>query len=307
MRADEWSRELAQRLANRFTVVAQPDHPLLLDGPDLLIATELGPVAGFVLKVAERRSSEDLLVRLATSRLAMPTTTRCVLLVPSDVEERDLPLRADADFDAVLEVDDLRGLKRLLEAVRHERRFTGTPPDVKAKAFERFHILLDETRKLQERNQRRGLERPSGETDSESTAQALTEYAGFERARIRRWDWRLGGEETRPHRSPVLLRFGDTLAGTLGEDRRGSILPRLRAACKDVVQTEFDLDNGVPYRVEPTANLLLVDRLPEGRLDPAKPVRAAAFAGWSMLERADVDLTLAHAERLHEIAMRRSL
>ena len=84
-------------------------------------------------------------------------------------------------------------------------------------------------------------------------------------------------------------------------------MPRLRAACKDVVQTEFDLDNGVPYRVEPTANLLLVDRLPEGRLDPAKPVRAAAFAGWSMLERADVDLTLAHAERLHEIAMRRSL
>lgn len=128
----------------------------------------------------------------------------------------------------------------------------------------------------------------------------MSEREGFERASIRRWDWRRGRDETRFPRSS-LLRFEDTVAGTLGEYRRGYALSRLRAACKDAVQAEFVLDSGIPYRAEPTINLLLVDRLPEGRLDPGKPVRAAAFAGWSLLEGADADLALAHAERLRDL------
>jgi hypothetical protein len=48
--ADVLARNVVSRLADEFTAVARPDHPLLFDPPDLLAAAPGNLVAGFVLK-----------------------------------------------------------------------------------------------------------------------------------------------------------------------------------------------------------------------------------------------------------------
>jgi hypothetical protein len=71
-------------------------------------------------------------------------------------------------------------------------------------------------------------------------------------------------------------------------------------------QRSYRLDHGVPHtegQLRP--NILLVERWPESGLDPMKPVRAAAFAGWACTAaQSSEDLSLLFG-RLEELFAQR--
>jgi hypothetical protein len=60
-------------LSEEYEVIVRPDHPFLLDPPDLMVLSPAGLTAAFVLKASERRFPDDLLARLVAARLALPS------------------------------------------------------------------------------------------------------------------------------------------------------------------------------------------------------------------------------------------
>lgn len=95
-----------------------------------------------------------------------------------------------------------------------------------------------------------------------------------------------------------LVRRSDVVVGDMTFEGRSSPMEALRKVCRSVFSLNFAVDNGVPYPVDPTKNILAVDRAPLGRFDPEKPARAAAFAGWAMAEAPDPERVLRVADRL---------
>src|ERR1700761_7904383 len=79
------SQLLHRELSDKFLVVPNPDHPLLLRGPDILVVGDRASTAIFMPLAIERHSEELLRSRLILSRLALPPYVRCILLLePSD-------------------------------------------------------------------------------------------------------------------------------------------------------------------------------------------------------------------------------
>src|SRR5438093_282824 len=107
MRADLAARDIARRLPAEFSVVAQPDLPHLLSGPDLLVAFEGKLVAAFLLHGAEKKNPQALWARLIACRLVLPRRTRCILLVQERDESDDVTPGFDFVFRAT-EHDQIR-------------------------------------------------------------------------------------------------------------------------------------------------------------------------------------------------------
>jgi hypothetical protein len=47
----------------------------------------------------------------------------------------------------------------------------------------------------------------------------------------------------------------------------------------------YNLDNGIPYPTHQyETNIIVADEIPTDRFDPLKPLRTAAFTGWSIIK-----------------------
>ena len=271
---------------------------MLFDPPDLLIAAPGNLVAGFVLKSTERRSADDLFVRLAVSRLGLPPSLRCVLLIPHTVRKAEPPPEAHFHFHEVLSTSDLQGIRTFVRDRQASGRADEIPQALREHAFHVFEVLLDET----QRNVRRRemLEEPDGLPGSmpdrasshgrkpaTEIVQDVRRLESYSPTRIRRWSFRENRSDLRLPRNPFFVRReGGAIAALPSRGRRG-MSGKLAPVCRDIVQDRFILDNGVPYpsvhRASPNfANVLVVDEIPFDRFDPDKPIRAAAFAGWAM-------------------------
>ena len=67
-------------------VVPNPDHPLLIRGPDIIISNKSNLFALFTPSAEERRFPSRLKSRFVLGRLALPSHTRCLLIFePSDL------------------------------------------------------------------------------------------------------------------------------------------------------------------------------------------------------------------------------
>ena len=95
-------RELRDELPSSYVIVAAPDHPLLIEGPDVLVGGEGNLVElVFTPKAIERHSRERLSVRFVLSLLALPPQTRYVLL-SDDPHEHAISHNVADNFAAVL-------------------------------------------------------------------------------------------------------------------------------------------------------------------------------------------------------------
>ena len=303
-RADVLATNIVSTLSDEFSAVARPDHPLLFDPPDLLVAAPGNLVAGFVLKSTERRSADDLFVRLAVARLGLPPNLRCVLLVPHTAREAEPPPEAHFHFHDVFSTGDLRGIRAFVRDRGASGRADEIPQGLREHAFRVFEVLLDETQKKAETSSI--FEKPDGLPESiddrassprgkpaMEVVQDLRRSREYRPTRIRRWSLRDDRLSLRTPRNSSFVRWERGVVAALpGGDRRG-LSGRLALVCRDIIQNRFVLDNGVPYPAQVAeslmhppslgaANVLVVDEIPFSRFDPDKPIRAAAFAGWAM-------------------------
>lgn len=80
MQVREVVKALARQLEDGLTVSISPDHPYLLQGPDVLAGGNGKMLAIFVMKTVEQRAPVHLMVRAVLSRLALPAHTIFVLV-----------------------------------------------------------------------------------------------------------------------------------------------------------------------------------------------------------------------------------
>lgn len=256
-------RALERELTSNFQIVREPDHPLLIRGPDILIGSDRGLLCVFLPSSDERTSNSSLQTRLILSRLAMPPATCNVLVLEAELDQ-SLGDKLGHDFSEVLSLDESKELVALSKeaAVIGERTFL--PHEIIVGARAKFADLFQVTRAMRLVEQRR-------RKDNNLLAQRVNPSKP-----ARRSDTRYLAEDV------VVAEFGE------GRISTNSVAPLARQQ----IEAGYVLDRGVPY---PTGDapygLALVEQLPTYRSDPDKILRAAAFAGWAFVE-SDEELDL---------------
>ncbi|TSD84154.1 hypothetical protein FFK22_034105 [Mycobacterium sp. KBS0706] len=265
----EITRLFHRELETSYIVVSGPDHPLLIEGPDVLVGGEGGMLAIFMPKAKERARPDQLEVRFILSRLALPPDVRHVMILNEAPYSRAIELLG-RNFAIVLRWDSRRDLAK----IARDKQFVGKqrllPPEVTGFARHRFADALQVTRVLQWIN--RSYERERVHDDSRQRRPGKTPFK---------------------HVGPGLL-FTSFGWGAPNGTAIRSLTDRTTLA-------GFALDNGVPYPTrEDDYGLAVVNQLPEHRGDPDKLIRAAAFAGWSFIPEEQQHRVDAVANRLQE-------
>lgn len=302
MASQEFLKQIRSQFGRRYTVATQPDHPYLLTGPDALIGGNGVLVAVFTPKAAERRTPEELLIRLTASRLALPGHAHCILMVNRTTEGVVSSISDVAAFDYTIflsasQREGWRDLERFVSAQGPSELPRGRRDlvEIQRRIFVRTNAFLEES----QRNLNRYLER-----QTRSPREALIALEVREPYRPRPWTRR--EPELEVEQLPVLedlsqqamttssasllsaresmVRSRESLVGAVSFASGRSPVVQLSRFFSAGFREEYVLDNGVPYPVEQVPKILFVNQSPILRLDPLKPTRAMAFSGWVMTQ-----------------------
>jgi len=69
------AKTVGEEIPTSYVIATAPDHPLLIEGPDILIGGEGNLVAVFTPKASERADDDRLLARFILCRLALRSGT----------------------------------------------------------------------------------------------------------------------------------------------------------------------------------------------------------------------------------------
>lgn len=245
---------LRREIRGSFQVVARPDHPMLLSGPDLLIGGE-GKLTA-VIKVGKRDSASVIAARTMAIRLAMPSNTRLYACIADGAKLSD---QIAWNFDEIADALETGWTNLVRYAVSDASPRTNKAAliEIKQQHSEKFALAMLFTK----------LRR-----------QHVAEHVSTEGV-IRKL---LGANPSKPessgrHRPMAHLQGAYVTALT----SRPKPVDQLRLICNIGLVESYQLDNGVPYpRADSALNVLLVENWPMARHDPEKPVRSAAFGCW---------------------------
>lgn len=279
-------------LPEHFVVVLRPDVPNLLRGPDLIIGGEGRLFAIFKFQAAEQQSPDRLLVRLALARLALPRHTQCVLLWRSERADRETAAIATHFHSMISEESPAVLVDHVLNSDigwRTQR----IPGDLQGRQYQRAAAVMslssdwlreafpwrfsEETSPTRERLVHDGDRVASEMVRVPSDLFDAIPRSTWERFQtVRARSWFLGTETV----FRTLVEHGDVILGAASGARLTAHLARFN---ERLLLRTANLDGGVPYPHTVTQNLLVVDRVPKHRFDPTKAIRAACFAGWSLI------------------------
>jgi hypothetical protein len=261
-RRQDIAQMLRKELPDSYIVVPAPDHPLLIEAPDVLVGGDAGLTAIFTPKRSERRRPDRLAVRFILCRLALPAHTRHILVLEGPDDDR-VGKRLFPDFAATLTWNRRRDLIKIAQDSDFVGQQRTLPVEISRLVQERFSDVFQLTRVLRTRRRR-------------EEGSALRPYGVSP------------GHGIKPERTP----FEQVAPGVIfTRFERG--VPKTRGIYGLVIETTssgFALDSGIPYpRDANDYGLAVVEELPEYRGDPDKLVRAAAFAGWAFVTHEELD------------------
>lgn len=271
--------EIAQSFEDDFTVSVEPDLPELFEGPDVLAGKPGQLIAVFVPKSHELRHPEQLRTRLVLSRLALPDHAQCVLVLEDSGDVSRLE-QLGRDFDAVVVSTDRADLPRLRSESQHHQ----IPASTRRMVERRTAFLVALSLAHQPRLAAPGNVAEDWDGVDVMLASSTTNGAGDPaQLQLPFWPMPLLTQSARPQApsASVDVYDGVLVAGSSGAGR--SISERIRPYLTVAAQTAFRIDHGVPYLGHPTAGVFIVQDARWPRVDPLKPVRASAFAGWALL------------------------
>ena len=312
MNIETTHRVLLELLPEHFVVVLRPDVPNLLRGPDLIVGGEGRLFAVFKFQAAEQRSPDRLLARLALARLALPQHTLCVLLWRTDPADGETAAIIATHFHSMLPDDSPARLADHMLNSDIGRRTPRIPRDLQGRQYQRAAAAMSLSANwLQEAFPGWLSEEPApthdrvargGDRVVPQVVRAPSDLLGaihrstrehYQPVRARSW---FRGTETV---FLTLVEHEDVILGAASEARLFADLARFN---ERLLLRTATLDSGVPYPRAMTHNLLLVDRVPKNHLDPMKPIRAACFAGWSLIGPPQLDQLDRTLERLRALS-----
>ncbi|KAB2756961.1 hypothetical protein F9K81_13785 [Brucella anthropi] len=279
------ARSLRYDLPSSAVVAEQPDHPLLFAGPDIIVGSDGNLVAAFFPKAREFASWKSLQSRLTAVRLALPAHAKCIMVsgeagsLPDDLTE--------GSFDEVYSPREADSTKMLMHGTSRTLARAPRLLEIRQQAMINYSAILHVHRMQASR--------------WEADAVAMSQDS-------KRTD--------RRSRSPI--KFGESRVGELGGRSRSSVLASLQTFVRKAFVENYDLMDGVPELKRHALDVAIHDSDMRRGMDPGKPLRAAAFAGW-LLKDSPVAGDLEHyimtserefdrtRERLWSLQQRRSV
>jgi hypothetical protein len=303
MASPELLKGIRREFGRNHSVVTQPDHPYLISGPDALIGGNGILTSLFIPKAAERRIPTNLLVRLAASRLALPVHTRFVLLVDGDNEVLGDDYVITRSFDSILRVTlthraQWGELHRFVDMQGREPTQAGREMvRIQRRTFALSNALMEES-------QRNFQKTETPERARREPQEVLSSLRVRKPYQPKPWSFqeqsRAGQYQslpmdevlmTLPATTPqsisardAIVQWEDGLVGATNLPSKRSPMEKLGRFFQAGLQSEYVLDNGVPYPVNRAPKVLFVSEPPSLRLDPLKPTRVMAFSGWVMTQ-----------------------
>ncbi|TJW14952.1 MAG: hypothetical protein E5W82_09510 [Mesorhizobium sp.] len=249
------ARALRSALPSSAVVAERADHPLLFTGPDIVVGSEGNLVAIFIPKALELKSWKALLSRLTAVRLALPAHAKCVLL---STEADLLPDRLTEGFDEVYSPSEADNAKMLMH--RSGRMADRAPrlSKIRHQAMVNYGAILHV----------HGMQASRREAE----ADALNGHTKRSDRRFR-----------------SVIRFGESYVGELGDSPRPAALATLQSFARKAFVDNYDLVDGVPELKRQALDVAIYDADLRRGLDPSKPLRASAFAGWLLTNSAAAD------------------
>ncbi|MBW9051074.1 hypothetical protein [Rhizobium mesosinicum] len=267
---DKITKSARSQLPNGSVVSPNPDHPLLLSGPDILVGSEGVLFAIFVAKKSETNRPKELTARLTATRLALPDHARC--LVGGDGIPAGYGVHFDGDIDQRLSpahLSDAQAKANLPLAKYTELN------QARALAFSRY-AALQHIRRMWESSAPRTVS-----LEAKPDLQADT----------KRW-----------HGSRGIKEYKGVLIGLKKTEGSRNLRSALHEYTVQAFSENYDLIEGVPQPRRQKFDLAAIDALPKQRLDPDKPNRVAAFSGWLFTDRSELsnlDELVPSTERLY--------
>ena len=256
------------KLTNRFdrdiSFVVQPDHPYLLEGPDILAALN-GNICGvFFIKYGEYNNISRLLSRMALTRLALPDHAKMFFINdPNTQVPQNQHQLLNKSFDEILEISDLPRLHVLLKNKDNYFRAEAINK-VKEKHYLRFHILYKLTK-----NQLSVMNKVRSPTNDS--------FSDYEPVVASRWYF---DKPNSSNKSTIFAAHNNITIAKVKFENRKNKFRILKNVCLNSLELLTTLDNGIPYLESIyDNNLFIPDQLPFYQSDPNKTARCTAFSG----------------------------
>lgn len=259
---------------NGFSVATYPDLPLLLDGPDILAAKDGHLVALFILQSHQTGAVQRLLFRFTLTRLTLPNYAKCVLAVPKDIDSPAIR-ELENHFHAII---GLGSMRNFLAAVNDKH------------VGQHIHPIPEFLRIIHGRR--------AGFLDH------VSRHSSPFLAKEMRAGWTnivpelLHGWQKSPTSRQLFFEGGLSVAISR-RTRRVSVMSTLAPFLRQTFERDYILDNGVPYFDRLGVHVLLANEITAPLHDPRKPHRAAAFAGWTILQKPDLESASRILDNLH--------
>lgn len=249
--------------------VDNPDHPFAYDGPDTLLSDQKGLLAIFSIRDNEQKNPNKLFTRLTNALIAYPAHTKMLLLydhrkaVPNAVTQF-----GKYYFNDFIEIKDIRKSKSIIRDKKEDRKIN----EIKSIQKKIFTIQSQVQRdnleyiKRTEFKEKEILDIPFLKNKAKYFDRINQKYVSS-RANIYEYENQFIG----------LKRLSSNVSDLL----------ELQPFFEFAINSEFSVDNGVPYYKYITRKALNVNDIPKIKFDPLKPTRIASLFGWHLVNSND--------------------
>jgi len=253
---------IAKEIPNNFITVENPDHPFTYDGPDRLLSSKDGLIAIFEIRENEKNNSNKLFSRVTNSIIAYPSFTKMILLLDSKNEPSNSILKfGKYYFKEFLELKDLKKSNLLIQDKESDYKLKNIK-HIQKRIFSMQSKVQDDNVKYIEKN--------NFEIKNFSMDNSFKEKAKY--------------FDRLSHRSVTtranIYEFQEQYFAIKKLSKSTSDLKELKPYYEFAINSEFDIDNGVPHFNYIKKKVLNLSEIPISRFDPFKPIRVASLFGW---------------------------
>lgn len=285
MKVTEIASIIKGLLNEDYRISINPDLLYLVLPPDILVGGEGNLTAIFVPTKNELKRPSDLLARLAACRLALPTHLQCVLFMDDNSVSESATRRFEREFHYLQRGNDYSKLRRVLVGDFENQRIRKVALTTRNRNFERAEFLYWENQRcpIEEREIEGTIGKETRQQGRRRVHTSIFENEGrFNNPTIKNWLW---------NEKPVKLRnaieYEEMIVSEINVTK-GFATNRLTRYWIFGIQSDYDLDDGVPYPNPFALNnikVLVFDQpLPLTFTRADKLFRDAAFTGWFLVE-----------------------
>ncbi len=249
--------------------VDNTDHPFAYDGPDSLLSDHKGLLAIFSIRDNEQKNPNKLFTRLTSALLAYPAQTKMLLLYD---HKKDMPNAVTQFgkyyFNDLIEIKDIRKSKSIIKDKKDERKISEIK-NIQRKLYT-----------IQSQVQRDNLEYIKRTDFKEKIIRDIPKLKDkakyFDRVNQKYVSSRAN-----------IYQYENQFFGLKRLSNSVSDLIELQPFFEFAINSEFSVDNGVPYYKYITRKALNLNDIPKIKFDPLKPTRIASLFGWHLVNSND--------------------